>query len=273
MTTINKQQMLIYGFIRSIEKVLDNNKIIPVEIIDICYAFHSIPLQFFILTKGQKLHVANIYNQTVSNLVINDKTSDIALNNRMNIFSCCHIPDISRYINTKNDSQNSNYNDGLVGIMSTMYNTEPYHPFVLLFDAARKEPDENMNYHLYMSSKHVSKDYNFSINTPNIIYSNEHGIMYANQGLFQLKWKDIDINSKDFNFEKTNYFELSSGLKTISHSFASVELIHDTQKLFIIEGFTLAEYLSYICTLIAQNKNTNKMVHENKNCYMFDLNT
>eukprot|EP01084_Bolivina_argentea_P018094 33734_1 len=111
------------------------------------------------------------------------------------------------------------------------YRGYKYHSFVLLFDSTAI--NERINSNLYISSEDI-KDKSTLLFSPDITYCNQYGAMYANKGLWRCKLENIDINSNHHcNFTRCNGFN-----DVILGSNASIGVIHNTQKLFVIDGFT-----------------------------------
>eukprot|EP01084_Bolivina_argentea_P146276 256192_1 len=95
--------------------------------------------------------------------------------------------------------------------------------------------------------------------TPHMTYCNEYGVIYSNQGLYQMKFAENNIETLDFNFEKCKYnfnYKMEFGL-------ASIGYIHNTHKLFIMEGSS---------TLGIVHTNTTQLPSSrNKECGILDL--
>ncbi len=259
MDTSIRTELLIYGYIRSIERILEENVIIPLELFTACSAFYSVSLRLIITTSDPKIYIANI----------TDKKMSALKDANLRVLSSCFIPNISQYIDINNKSNDF---DGIIGICRANNNyfemNEEDHvnanPFVLLFDSDNRDNDI-IDYDLYISSASVSKFSSYTF--PYLTLCDKHGVIYSNHGLYQLKWKDIDIHSKQFNF--TSFGPRN---KT-TNNFGSVGYIENTQKLFVMEGFVdKGPMWYYFAIKITPNgADVNKNYH--KQCGILDLNT
>eukprot|EP01084_Bolivina_argentea_P018095 33735_1 len=142
------------------------------------------------------------------------------------------------------------------------YRGYKYHSFVLLFDSTAI--NERINSNLYISSEDI-KDKSTLLFSPDITYCNQYGAMYANKGLWRCKLENIDINSNDFYFDPCNGFnDLVLGSNT------SIGVIHNTQKLFVIDGFSVDSILD---SLFLNSRFDNEIVEESRQCWILDLNS
>ena len=107
----NKKQLLVYGYIRDIQSLLNKDNIIPYEVINICYHFSLKESYIFIKCDGDENEfiLFDINNNKFKRLI--SKIADI--NFKIDKKTLCFIPQISKLFNHSILLSNKEY-DGFI---------------------------------------------------------------------------------------------------------------------------------------------------------------
>ena len=142
------KELLIYGFIRGIQSLLQNDKIIPLSIIEICCELYSIPLKVFSIGDIDKyettFYAMNIETKTISQL-ITTSNNDV---NYVHGTGWCYIPNISLKTHSTENKQNTYY-DSLFCV-----DLDHHYPRFILFDSNQLYRNEKIiNIHNMFTSE------------------------------------------------------------------------------------------------------------------------
>ena len=212
MTTPSTKQLLLHGFIRELSaSMTDINRIIPVEIINICYTFYN--------TYHRKLLIPAVNGMIIVD--VNTKKYIQLSKQYASAGPMCYIHDISSLLSNipSNDNYNQNSNECYDAILcvETQYGIGPGFstitnkiPHLILLPA---EEQQEASYSMWSNTKLPTCYYNGAYSSEWLPFDKfvncgwKYGILfYGGRGsIYQLKFQNIDLNdSRTLDFRATS---------------------------------------------------------------------
>ena len=204
-----RRELITAGYIHEMQQMLSNDKIIPDEIIQTCYAYFAVPFFLFqvrnpVYPCKPYFNVFDPFSQIVNHLSPKAKSS-ISLRCHVYDVQSCYVPDISSIVKFKDEEiidANKSY-DAIIGFHSKKRYSgrrPPMHPHIFLFES-KKIFEKNIEHYAFYSSQTLPS-YTFSglIQSRTINCGIKHGLIYEFENqLYQLKLQNIN-DLTNFNF-------------------------------------------------------------------------
>eukprot|EP01084_Bolivina_argentea_P249061 416786_1 len=191
----NQRDMVVTGFIRELKSLWTINVIIPEDIIELCILFFERTRKKFVYFQDgwpvsvsyivdiEQNHISNMFEYSPSNTL-----------NNINFSRFCYIENISQYLNTINTKK---LYHGIIGIESHFQKKSIAYPVIFVYESNTKD-NNTIKYFQYISS-----EVNNFVGGKLLFCGKHNGIIYEKlRDLYQFKLANLDLDKKDFMFDK-----------------------------------------------------------------------
>eukprot|EP01084_Bolivina_argentea_P247270 413722_1 len=267
----NINELLINGFVRSIQSNLIHFKIIPVDVIHLCILFYSIQIRILISTNTHTLQnndfmIAEFATKMITKLNIQ---KDI---HKYGALFGCYIPKISSMIQCH--PKNKTFDAILPFSRLSLHDNSNMDNCILLLESEKICVTDIVTPKLFVSKNKVTN----LIHAKTIFCGKKHGIIYVDKhGLNQLKLENIKLNHNDHTFDFKNE-EIQSNINEIfklpgnynsrrqmrqSEHYLSMRYLSNYNKIFAMQCYNDSGF--------PMLKHSPKMLSKESICGMFDF--